>query len=271
MAKATRQYIQIVTFRVVLAVLALLTAAVAGHQLRSDGPVWLVASILAAGASACLIWPLVVPSKNRTMAVYSIGPAFFLAGMFLLPPGMLVLSIAFAVALAGMVHGARAYRTVFHLSASILAFGGFALAFRLGPRPSDFMFQPAPRAGLELLIAAAAIVTLLLIRSVALRLEHGDDAPHWGAFQSSAVVEAVLCVVFSITITVLARINLALLVAVYVEIGAIWWFLHRYHAFASKKPARHPSTRTRRTDRLAIERGEMQEKLWGEGRARKIR
>jgi len=234
MAKSARRYFQIVIFRVGLAVCALLTAAWAGHQLREDGPVWLIATIFTASASICLIWPLVVPAENRTMSVYSVGPAFFLAGMFLLPPGLLVLAIGFAIALSGIVYGTRAYRTVFQLSASILAFGGFALFFHLGPQPADFMFRAAPRAGLELLIAAAALVSLLIIRSVALRVEHGDRAPHWGAFQKTAIIEAILCLAFSVTITVLARIHLALLAIVYVEIGAVWWFLHRYHGYVSR-------------------------------------
>jgi len=133
MPKSARRYFQIVIFRVGLAVMALLTAAWAGHQLREDGPVWLIASIFAASASVCLIWPLVVPAENSTMVVYSVGPAFYLAGMFLLPPGLLVLVIGFSTALSGIVYGTRAYRTVFQLSASILAFGGFALFFHLGP------------------------------------------------------------------------------------------------------------------------------------------
>src|SRR2546428_609737 len=82
-------------------------------------------------------------------------------------------------------------------SAPRLPFGGFALFFRLGPQPTDFMFHPAPRAGLELLIAGAALVTLLIIRSVALRVEQGDRAPHWGAFQKTAIIESILCLAFS--------------------------------------------------------------------------
>lgn len=275
MAKSARRYLQIVLFRVGLAVFALLTAAWAGHQLREDGPVWLIASIFAASASICLIWPLVVPAENRTMSVYSTGPAFFLAGMFLLPPGLLVLAIAFAIALSGIVHGTRAYRTVFQLSASIIAFGGFALFFHLGPQPADFMFHPAPRAGLELLIAASALIALLIIRSVALRIEHGERAPHWGAFQPTAIIEAVLCLAFSVTITVLARIHLALLAIVYVEMGAVWWFLHRYHGYVSRSkggksvPAVSPVWG--RFDRTARAPGEGKKEEWGSARARKVR
>lgn len=275
MAKSARRYFQIVLFRVALAVFALLTAAWAGHQLREDGPVWVIASIFAASASICLIWPLVVPAENRTMSVYSIGPAFFLAGMFLLPPGLLVLAIAFAVALSGIVHGTRAYRTVFQLSASILSFGGFALFFHLGPQPADFMFHPAPRAGLEFLIAAAALTSLLIIRSVALRIEHGDQAPHWGAFQPTALIEAALCLAFSLTITVLARVHLALLAIVYVEIGAFWWFLYRYHGYVSRtkggKSMPTVSPVWGRFDRSPRVPGEGKREEWASARARKVR
>lgn len=277
MARSARRYFLIFTFRVVLAVLALLTAAWAGNHIENDGPAWMLTAIFAASASACLIWPLMVPSEDekRTMTVYSVGPAYFLAGMFLLPPGGLVLTIGFAVALAGIVHGTRAYRTVFQLASSILAFGGFALLFRLGPQPSDYMFHPAPRAGLELLISGAAVVSLLLLRSVALRIEHGERAPHWGAFQRSAIHEAILCLAFSVSIIVLARIHLALLTVVYIEIGALWWFLHRYHGYASKMRVVRTTVPAnpgwRRVERAARAVGERRQEEWGSARARKAR
>jgi hypothetical protein len=169
------------------------------------------------------------------MSVYTLGPAFFLAGMFLLPPAPLVSAIAFAIALAGVVQGTRAYRVVFQLSSSVVVFGGFALALDLGPRASDFMFHPAPRAGLEVLISAAALTALLIVKSVALRLEQGDEAPHWGAFQGPALVEAVLCLAFATTVTVLARIHLGLLSVVAVEIAMIGWFLLRYRNYAEER------------------------------------
>ena len=242
MAGGVGRYFQIATFRIALAVLAILVAIRALHVVRGDGPVWLLTSILASGAAAALIWPLVVPASNRAMSVYSLAHAFFLAGMFLLPPGALVLTIAFAISLAGLVHGVRAYRTVFHLSSSMLVFAGFALTFALGPRPSDFMFQPAPRAGLEILIGAAALVALLIVRSVALRLEMGEKAPHWGAFQGPAIFESALALLFSVSITVMVRIHLALVTVVFAEMGTIWWFLQRYYAYASGvRPVRRPA------------------------------
>ena len=235
MSASAGRYVQIVVFRVTLAITALLVAARAGHEGAGTKSVWLLASILAVGATACLLWPFMVPARHRAMSVYTISPAFFLAGMFLLPPAPLVLVISFAICLAGVIQGTRAYRVVFHLSSSLVVFGGFALALDLGPRASDFMFQPAPRAGLEFLISAATLVALLIVRSVALRLEQGDEAPHWGAFQGPGLVEAVLCLVFASTTLVLARINLVFLGVVGVEIAMIGWFLHRYAVYAEER------------------------------------
>lgn len=232
MAVDARRYTQIVVFRVVVAVLALLTAARAGHEFRDNGSVWLTTSIIAAGASATLIWPLLVPGRLRTMSVYSFGSAFFLAAMFLLPPAALVVAIAFAVTLAGLLAGARPYRILYNVSAAILAFGGFAIYFDLGPRPSDYMLAPAARVGLELMIAGAAMVTLLLIRSIAIRIEQGERAPHWGAFQAPALTEATLALCFGISIVVLARIHLALVSVALVEMVLVAWFLHRYRVYA---------------------------------------
>jgi hypothetical protein len=235
MSASAGRYVQIVTFRVALAVAAILIAARAGHEGAGTRSVWLLASLLSVGAAACLLWPFMVPARHRAMSVYTVSPAFFLAGMFLLPPAPLVLVIAFAICLAALIQGTRAYRVVFHLSTSIVVFAGFALVLDLGPRPSDFMFQPAPRAGLEFMISAAALVALLIVRSVALRLEQGDEAPHWGAFQGPAVVEAVLCLVFASTTLVLARIHLTFLAVVGVEIAMIAWFLHRYAVYAEER------------------------------------
>lgn len=228
-----RRYLQLFAFRTALAVASLLLAAIAGHENRGSGPVWQLAAVFAATAAALLIWPLIVPGRNRTLVTYSLASAFFLAGMFLLPPAALVIVVAFSVTLAGLLKGARAYRIVFHLASAILAYVGPALAFRLGPRPTDLDFFPALRSGLELMIAAFAIVLHLLIRSIAMRLEQGHDTPRWGAFGGPALVEAVYGLVLSVSILVLTRIHPLLLGVVYLEIGITAWFVHRYRIYVT--------------------------------------
>jgi uncharacterized membrane protein len=272
LAPDSRRYIRIVTFRVSVAVLALLTAAWAGHINNGDGSVWLLASLLSASTAGLLIWPLVVPSRNGTMSVYSLGYAFLLAGIFLLPPAALAIAITFALTLAGIVTGTRAYRIVSQLSSAVLAFVGFSLVFSLGPRPEDFQFKPGLRAWLELMIAAAALVLLLIIRSIALRVEQGDDTPRWGAFQPTAIVEAIFCLVFSVSITVLTRINMWLLAVVYVEIGIMLWFLHRYRVYAHgpmRIPVEAPVLVPVEGGAAAAQRGEEEE--WKPARVRRVR
>ena len=232
MRKSAGQYVQLVSYRVAIVVLAILTGALALHERGSGGSVMLLSSILAVAGSAALVWPLVVPARDRTMNVYTIGPAFFVAGMFLLPPPALVGVIAFAVALAGLVRGDRAYRTVFRLASMVFVFAGSAIWFRLSPQGPDAFFKPASRATLEMAIGAAALTALLIVRSVELRLEHGPDhTPHWGAFQKPAIVESILCLTFSTTTIVLARVQTSFLLVVGFQMGMIWWFLHRYAAY----------------------------------------
>lgn len=214
-----------------LAVLALVVAARAAHEFRGTPNVWLLASLFGASAAALFVWPLLVPSKERTWRAYSLAPAFYLAGMFLMPPAALVLCVAYSVLLAGVVAGTRGYRLITQLSLAVLAYGGFSLVFDLAPRPSDYLLQPGPRAALEVAIAAAASMTMLILRSIVLRLEHGSDSPRWGSFQTPALVEALYCLVLSVSITVLARIHLALLGVIYLEIGIAWWFVHRYRSY----------------------------------------
>jgi hypothetical protein len=216
-----------------LAILSLLLAALAGHENQGSGPIWPLTALFAASAATLLIWPLIVPGRNRTLVTYSLASAFFLAGMFLLPPAALVLVIAFSVTLAGLLKGARAYRIVFHLASALLAYVGPALVFRLGPRPLDLDFHPALRSGLELMIATFAIVFHLTIRSVSMRLEQGHDAPRWGAFGGPAFIEAVYALVLSVSILVLARIHPLLLSVVYLEIGITAWFVHRYRLYVT--------------------------------------
>ncbi|MGE5175204.1 MAG: hypothetical protein ACM3JJ_02415 [Hyphomicrobiales bacterium] len=228
-----KRYAQLFVFRMSLAVASLLLAALAGHETSGSGPIWPLAALFAASTGTLLIWPLIVPGRNRTLVAYSLAPAFFLAGMFLLSPAALVLVIAFSVTLAGLLKGARAYRIVFHLAASILAYVGPALVFRLGPRPIDLDYHPALRAGLELMIATFAIVLHLLLRSVAMRLEQGHDTPRWGAFGGPAFIESVYGLVLSVSILVLARIHPLLLGVVYLEIAITAWFVHRYRLYVT--------------------------------------
>ena len=214
-----------------LAVLALIVAARAAHEFRGTPNVWLLASLFGASAAALFVWPLLVPSKERTWRTYSLAPAFYLAGMFLMPPAALVLCVAYSILLAGVVAGTRGYRLITQLSLAVIAYGGFSLVFDLAPRPSDYLLQAAPRAALEVAIAAAASMTMLILRSIVLRLEHGGESPRWGSFQAPALVEALYCLVLSVSITVLARIHLALLGVIYLEIAIAWWFMHRYRSY----------------------------------------
>ncbi|HEU4334373.1 MAG TPA: hypothetical protein VFT32_07760 [Candidatus Eisenbacteria bacterium] len=230
-ALEAKRYLTLLIVRVLLVVTALVIAARAAHSFRSVGNVWLLAAIFATSAAAFFIWPILVPSKQRTWRTYSLGPAFFLAGMFLLPPAALVLSIAYAVTLAGIVAGTRGYRILTQLALAVIAYGGFSLVFDLGPRSSDYLLAPAPRAALEVAIAAAASITMLLLRSIVLRLEHGAESPNWGSFQTPALVEGLYCLVLSVALTILTRIHLGLLAVVYLEIGITWWFVRSYRSY----------------------------------------
>lgn len=228
------RYVQLVSYRVAVVVLAILTAAIAMHERGTGASVWLLSSILAVAAASALVWPLVVPSRDRTMDVYSIGPAFFVAGMFLLPPPALVGIITFAVLLSGLLRGDRAYRTAFRLASMVLVFAGFAIWLRLSPQGAEVIFKPALRAALEMAIGAAAVTVLLILRSLEIRLEHGPEhTPHWGAFQKPAIMEAMLCLAFSTSTVVLARIHTGFLTVVGFQMAMVWWFLHRYAAYTS--------------------------------------
>jgi hypothetical protein len=227
----SRRYIQIVLFRVTLAVLALLVAARASHEQQASIVSWPLAALFAASAAALSLWPLMVPGRGRTLVPCSLGPAFYMAGMFLISPAALTAVIAFSITLADLIRGVRAYRIVFRLSAATLAYVAPALFFSLGPRQSDIMFHPAARAALELVIASAAVILYLLLRSIEMRLEQGVETPRWGAFQGSSLLESVYALVLSVTILVLARIYPALLGVVYMQIGITAWFVRRYSVY----------------------------------------
>ena len=221
------RYLLVSGFRMLLALAALVVAARAAHDLRSDARVWFLAMLFAASASALLHWPLVIPHRNGS-AVYSLGSSFFLAGMFLLPTGPLVTVVAFSIALAGVIAGTRFHRIIFDLSLGVLAYGGTSLLLHLAPRPSDAAVPYISIATMEALLALTVLVAVLVVRSIAMRLERGAETPHWGAFRGPALIEALYCVVIAVTISLLTRLHPALLSLIYVEIGVTLWFLSRY-------------------------------------------
>ncbi len=222
-----KQYLLATGFRMLLALAALIVAARAAHELWSDVHVWFLAMLFAASASTLLHWPLVVPHRSGS-AVYSLGPSFFLAGMFLLPTGPLVTVVAFSIALAGVIAGTRFHRITFELSLGVLAYGGTSLLLHLAPRSSDAAVPYLSLAAMEALLAATVLVAVLVMRSVAMRLERGLETPHWGAFREPALIEGLYCVVLAVTISLFARLHPALLSLIYVEIGVTCWFLWRY-------------------------------------------
>jgi hypothetical protein len=170
---------------------------------------------------------MVVPTR-RGSSVYSLGSSFLLASMFLLPTGPLVAVVAFSICLAGVYTGARSHRIFFDLSLAVLFYGGASILLHLPPRPTDAQIPHLTLAAIETLLAAGVVIAQLLVRSVALRLARGPETPHWGAFRSQAVIEALYCVVLAVTISLLTRLHPALLILVYAEVGITMWFLSRY-------------------------------------------
>lgn len=223
-----RRYLVSLTFRLALIILAFLIFVCALYIAPGSVRAWSLAILLGFSAAVLQIRPLVVPRGTDGTALYSLGPAFFLAGLFLLPPGPLVASVAFAIALSGLVTGVRPHKVLFNLSLSLLTYGAFSLFLRLGPRGVDAPLPPPDMIGVEALLCAAVLAAQLLVRSVAIRLERGDQAPHWGAFQHAALMESAYCIALSVLISVLARIHVALLVFAYAHIAATWTFVERY-------------------------------------------
>lgn len=223
-----RRYVASLLFRLSLIILALLIGVRAIYVAGGSPQSWLFAGLIGVSAAALRIRPLLVPDGTRGSASYSLGSAFFLAGLFLVPAGPLVACVAFAIALSGLVTATRPHKTLFDLSVSVLVFAGFSLFMRLGPHSADPRVPPPDLVGVEVLLSAAVLMTQLLLKSVALRLERGDDAPHWGAFQRPALVQGFYCLALSVPISVLGRIHVALLAFVYLYIGVTWWFMERY-------------------------------------------
>ena len=267
----TRQYVQIATYRVTLALLALIVAARAAHEYSAPQSAWPLASIFAASAAALAIWPLIVPGRNKTLISYTLASAFFLAGMFLLPPAGLMLTVCFAVTLAGILRGARAYRIMFQVSCALLAYVAPALLFNLGPRPGEFVLHPATRAGLELMIAMSAVVLHLLLRSIGLRLEQGAATPRWGMFSGPSLVEAVWGLVLSVSILVLTRIHPAFLGVVFLELGITSWFVRRYRIYVMdlRREADAAAMVTHDADEMEAE--EVASPRWAVGKVRRVR
>jgi len=267
----TRQYIQLASYRVTLLLLALLVAARAAHEYTAPQSAWPLAFVFAASAAALAIWPVIVPGRNKTLVSYSLASAFFLSGMFLLPPAGLMLTVCFAVALAGMIRGARTYRIVFQASTAVLAYVAPALLFDLGPRPGEFVFHPAARAGLELMIATSAVAFHLLLRSIGLRLQQGVATPRWGVFSGPPLVEAIWGLVLSVTILVLTRIHPAFLGVVLLEVGITWWFVRRYRLYVTdlRREVEAATTAAESPDDWESE--EVAMPRWAVGKVRRIR
>ena len=223
-----RRYFTSLFFRLSLVVLALMLSVRAIYTLKGDVKTWCLAGLFGLSAAALQIRPMLVPTPGKASTVLSPATAFFLAALFLIPAGPLVTAIAFAVALSGLLNGTRPHKILLQLSVTILAFGACSYALNLGPKPGDPMVPPPELVGMEVLLGAVVLIAQLVLRSVAIRLERGDEAPHWGAFQPHAIVEALYCLALAVPISVLARIHLGLLAVVYVYVGFTWWFMERY-------------------------------------------
>src|SRR5882672_484044 len=172
--------------------------------------------------------PLLVPNPGRGSNVYSPALAFFIAGLYLIPAGPLVSCIAFAIALAGIVNGTRPHKILLQLSATVISFGACSYFMKLGPRSGDPLVPPPELIAVEIFLGAVVLFAQLVLRSVAIRLERGHDAPHWGAFQPNVILEGAYCLALAVPISVLTRIHLALLGVVYLYVGFTWWVMDRY-------------------------------------------
>jgi hypothetical protein len=224
-----RRYFASLFFRLALVVLAMMLSVRAIYVLEGGVRDWFLAGLFGLSAAALQIRPMLVPSPGKgASTVLSPAAAFFLAGLFLIPAGPLVCAIAFAVALSGLVNGTRPHKVLLQLSVTILSFGACSYFLRLGPKAGDPMVPPPELVAMEVLLGAVVLIALLVMRSIAIRLERGEEAPHWGAFQPHAIVESIYCLALAVPISVLARIHLALLAVVYVYVGFTWWFLERY-------------------------------------------
>jgi len=223
-----RRYFTSLIFRLTLILLAMMLSVRAIYAFEGDVKTWCLAGLFGLSAAVLMIRPMLVPSPGRASTVLSPAPAFFLAALFLVPAGPLVAAIAFAVALSGLINGTRPHKVLLQLSVAVLAFGACSYFLRLGPKNGDPMVPPPELVGMEVLVGAVVLIAQLVVRSIAIRLERGEESPHWGAFQPHVIVEALYCLALAVPISVLARIHLALLAVVYVYVGFTWWFMERY-------------------------------------------
>jgi len=258
-----RRYFTSLIFRLTLILLALMLSVRAVYAFEGDVRTWFLAGLFGLSAAVLQIRPMLVPSPGRPSAVLSPATAFFLAALFLVPAGPLVTAIGFAVALSGLVNGTRPHKMLLQLSVATLAFGACSYFLKLGPKTGDPTVPPPELVGMELLVGAVVLIAQLVLRSVAIRLERGEEAPHWGAFQPHAMVEGVYCLALAVPISVLARIHLALLLVVYVYVGFTWWFMERYRKHvrevshelvADEEEDAWPHPRRRKTDLPANQR-----------------
>jgi len=223
-----RRYFTSLIFRLALILLALMLSVRAIYVFEGDVKAWCLAGLFGLSAAALQVRPMLVPSPGRPSAVLSPATAFFLAALFLIPAGPLVVAITFAVALSGLINGTRPHKMLLQLSVAILAFGASSYFLKLGPKNGDPTVPPPELVGMEVLVGAVVLIAQLVVRSIAIRIERGEEAPHWGAFQPHALVEGLYCLALAVPISVLARIHLALLAVVYVYVGFTWWFMERY-------------------------------------------
>ncbi len=223
-----RRYFISLLFRMSLVVLALMLAVRASYVFEGSLKAWCLAGLFGLSAAALQIRPLLVPSPGRPSTVYTPGPAFFLAGLFLIPAGPLVTSIALATALSGLVTATRPHKILLNLSIAVLSYGACSYYLKLGAGSLGPTVPPPELIAEELLLGIVVLIAQLLLRSIAIRLERGEESPHWGAFQPQAVTEAIFCLALSVPISVLARIHVALLAVVYLYVGLTWWFMDRF-------------------------------------------
>jgi len=222
------RYIVSFLFRIALVVVALLLSARAIYVAEGGVKAWFLAGLFGLSAALLQIRPFLVPHPGRGSVSYTPGVAFFLAALFLVPAGPLVTAISFSIALSGLVCAVRPHKILLQLSTAVLAYGSCSFFLKLGARDASPPIPSLELVLVELLVAVTVLTAQLVLRSLAIRLERGEETPHWGAFQPQALTEAAYGLALSVPISVLTRIHPALLAIVYLHVGLTWWFLERY-------------------------------------------